>query len=293
MKKPIFTFCFGLCACFLFAQVPQKFNYQAVARNAQGQLLLNQTIKIRASILNGSATGTSQYRETHSVTTNAQTGLFSISIGGGVVIAGSGAFSAITWGSGTKYLKIEMDPAGGNNFVLVGTSQLLSVPYALYAEKSATDIAIFEERKPHATNIPLPTGSWNKRVLSAVVLPSPNNSVVLDNGNIKFNKTGKYLVTASAPAASVDSHRLCLRKGNGNIEIFGTNEYSPTTATVVTRSFLSGVINVTEVNTLYKLDHYLKEVGSGGLGIDVTLPSPNNGPQDYETYAQITVQKIQ
>lgn len=130
MKKYINTLIFLVCAFSAFAQAPQKFNYQAVARNAQGTVLSNQNVKIRASILDGSANGTSQYSETHSVTTS-QLGLFNLAIGGGTVV--SGTFANVPWASGDKYLKIEMDATGGNNFSLVGTSQLLSVPYALNA----------------------------------------------------------------------------------------------------------------------------------------------------------------
>lgn len=130
MKKYIHTLIFLVCTFATFAQAPQKFNYQAVARNAQGTVLSNQNVKIRASILDGSANGTSQYTETHNVTTS-QLGLFNLAIGGGTVV--SGAFINVTWANGNKFLKIEMDATGGNNFSLVGTSQLLSVPYALNA----------------------------------------------------------------------------------------------------------------------------------------------------------------
>lgn len=120
------------CALLATAQAPQKFNYQAVARNAQGAVLPNQNVKIRASILHGSANGTNQYSETHSATTS-QLGLFNLAIGSGTLVNGN--FTNITWASGDKYLKIERDATGGNNFTLVGTSQLLSVPYALNAKK--------------------------------------------------------------------------------------------------------------------------------------------------------------
>ncbi len=100
---------------------------------AHGTVLQNQNVKIRASILDGSANGVSQYSEEHIVTTS-QLGLFTLAIGGGM--NPSGSFSGITWANGDKYLKIEMDATGGNDFMLVGVSQLLSVPYALLAEKA-------------------------------------------------------------------------------------------------------------------------------------------------------------
>jgi hypothetical protein len=130
MKNYLNTLLFMVCAFTAIAQTPQKFNYQAVARNAQGAILPNQNVKIRASILDGSANGMSQYTETHSVTTS-QLGLFNLAIGGGILV--SGDFMTISWANGDKFLKIEMDATGGNNFSLVGTSQLLSVPYALNA----------------------------------------------------------------------------------------------------------------------------------------------------------------
>ena len=132
MKKLIFTSTFMLCCLFAFSQVPHKFNYQAVARNAQGSILPNQSVSIRSSVLDGSPTGLSQYSEAHNVTTN-QLGLITLAIGDGTILSGS--FSNIAWASGDKYLKIEMDATGGNNYTLVGVSQLLSVPYAVYADK--------------------------------------------------------------------------------------------------------------------------------------------------------------
>ena len=130
MKKYINTLIFLVCAFTSVAQAPQKFNYQAVARNAQGTALGNQLVTIKASILVGSPSGSTAYSEVHSATTSAS-GLFTLSIGGGVTL--NGTFSNIDWKNGEKYLKVEMDPSGNNNFTLVGTSQLLSVPYAIFA----------------------------------------------------------------------------------------------------------------------------------------------------------------
>ena len=112
------------------AQAPQNFNFQAVARDASGNLLANQSAAFRISILQASAIGTSVYVETHPKTTNAF-GQATLSIGGGTVLSGN--FSTINWGAGNYYLKIEMDATGGSSFVPMGTTQLLSVPYALYS----------------------------------------------------------------------------------------------------------------------------------------------------------------
>ncbi len=111
-----------------FSQAPQKMSYQAVIRNASNALVTNTTIGMRVSILQGSATGNAVYVETHNTTTNSN-GLVNIQIGNGTPAAGS--FTNINWGSGSYFIKTETDPVGGNNYTISGTSQLMSVPYAL------------------------------------------------------------------------------------------------------------------------------------------------------------------
>jgi len=117
------------------AQTPNLINYQAVARNSSGNIMVNQPISVRLTIHDGSVSGTVLYKETQTLTTNVY-GLFSVQIGGGVVISGS--IGGVTWSSGTKYLQVEMDPAGGSTYVDMGTQQLITVPYAFYANKAAS-----------------------------------------------------------------------------------------------------------------------------------------------------------
>jgi len=125
----------------IFAQAPQKMSYQCIVRNATGALIINKNVGLRTSILQGTATGTVVYQETYSPLpkTNAS-GLLSIEIGGGVPLAGK-VFSAINWGAGQFYLKTETDPAGGTNYTIIGTSQLLSVPYALYSKTAGNEFS--------------------------------------------------------------------------------------------------------------------------------------------------------
>ena len=115
------------------AQEFQKMSYQAVIRNAGNALVANANVGMRISILQGSATGPAIYVETHNTTTNVN-GLATIQIGGGTIV--TGAFVDIPWSSYLFLLKTETDPTGGTNYTITGTSQLMSVPYALYAEKS-------------------------------------------------------------------------------------------------------------------------------------------------------------
>jgi hypothetical protein len=133
MKK-ITLFYFSILFVFaLVAQTPQAFKYQAVARDNAGNLVANQTIGFRISILQGSPTGTSVFSETHTIASNAF-GLVNLEIGAGNLVSGN--MSTINWGASTFFIKIEMDVNGGTNYLLMGTSQLLSVPYALFAEKA-------------------------------------------------------------------------------------------------------------------------------------------------------------
>ena len=131
MKARIF-FVYGLIiiAFSTSAQVPQKFNFQAVVRDAQNNLIKNQDVGLKLSILEGSASGSPVYVETHTVTTTGF-GLANLVIGDGSVV--SGTFGEIPWGSDDYFLKVEVDPVGGSAYEHVGTSQLISVPYALYS----------------------------------------------------------------------------------------------------------------------------------------------------------------
>lgn len=112
----------------LFAQAPLAFKYQAVARDANGAMIVNKNINVRVGIRDLNITGTVVFQESHAVTTNSF-GIININIGNGILTQGS--FSGINWGNGAKFIEIEIDL--GSGFISIGTSQLLSVPYALYA----------------------------------------------------------------------------------------------------------------------------------------------------------------
>jgi uncharacterized protein (TIGR02145 family) len=115
----------------IYGQAPAGFNYQAVARNPQGQLITNTQVTIQIAILKGSIDGTSVYTESFSPTTN-NFGLVNLNIGNGTVM--SGTFADIDWGADTYFIKVWL------NSTEMGTTQLLSVPYALHA-KTAENLA--------------------------------------------------------------------------------------------------------------------------------------------------------
>jgi len=120
-----------LISSSIFAQAPQKLSYQAVIRNSSNALVTSTNVGMQISILQGSETGTVVYTDTQTPTTNAN-GLVSIEIGGGA------GFNTIDWSAGPYFIKTETDPAGGTAYTIIGTSQLLSVPYALHAKTAET-----------------------------------------------------------------------------------------------------------------------------------------------------------
>ena len=136
MKKLLSTLLSVLFCAITFAQsVPQGINYQAVARDANGDVLMNQALTIQFSVISDSITGTVSWQETHPVTTN-EYGLFTAIVGGGTsTSAGSSStFDVVNWGSTSHYLNVEINY--GSGYVDMGTTQFMSVPYALQAGNS-------------------------------------------------------------------------------------------------------------------------------------------------------------
>jgi len=137
MKKTL-LFIFSLLTLSLLGQ--DGINYQGAATDANGDELTNQNISIRASVLSASANGNLEWEETHSTTTD-QFGLFNVVIGQGTntTNGATATFDDMDWGSADHYLKIEMDATGGTNYAMIGTTQMMSVPYALYAKSAGID----------------------------------------------------------------------------------------------------------------------------------------------------------
>jgi uncharacterized protein (TIGR02145 family) len=139
MKKIITIFAAILITSFVFAQAPEKMSYQAVIRDGSNALVTSTLVGMQISILQGSANGTAVYVETQTPTSNTN-GLVSLEVGGGIVV--SGTFASIDWANGPYFIKTETDPTGGISYTITGTSQLLSVPYALFAGNGITGVSI-------------------------------------------------------------------------------------------------------------------------------------------------------
>jgi hypothetical protein len=145
MKRIIILLAVVVLAADVFAQAPQKMSYQAVIRDAGSNLIKSLPVGMKISILQGSISGTVVYTETQTPSTNAN-GLVTIEIGGGT------GFNTIDWANGPYFIKTETDPTGGTSYTITGISQLLSVPYALFAKTAAS----YSETDPvfvaHAAN---------------------------------------------------------------------------------------------------------------------------------------------
>lgn len=165
----------------VYAQSPQMIQYQAIARDNSGLPVSTQMISVRFSIIQNTPTGTISYVETHNPTTNSF-GLFTLKIGSGTV--NNGSFSAITWGQASHYLKVELDPTGGSSYTDMGTSELISVPYALYANEVANKDDADAD----------PTNEIQTMTLSGDTLAlSGSNNVVLNTGSQQLSKSDSIL----------------------------------------------------------------------------------------------------
>jgi len=135
MKKLFLIFLILIGSLRFYAQAPEGFNYSAIVRDNLGNPIANQAVSFRFSLIQGNVTGSVVYSETHNVITD-QFGQVSLIVGNGSII--TGVFSMIDWGGDSYFLKVEVDNTGGTSYVEMGVSQLLSVPYALYAKTAGT-----------------------------------------------------------------------------------------------------------------------------------------------------------
>ncbi len=256
----LLTFNFQLSTFFCFAQTqtPQSFSYQAVVRDAQGNILQNQSVSFKFSIIENSASGNVVYAETQSATTN-NLGLVVLAIGNGNVLQGT--FSTIQWGNAPHFFKVELDVNGGSNFVEMGTTQLLSVPYALYSE--------------NAGNVQTYTAGNGISITGNVVENTAPDQPVSLTGQGATSVSGTY---PNFTISSTDTNTT-YTAGTG-IDITGTiiNNTAPDQAvsligqgsTTVSGSYPNFTINSTDNNTTY----------TAGTGINITGTTIENTAPD-------------
>jgi hypothetical protein len=179
---------------YLFGQTPEKMNYQGIARDVSGAPLSEQEISLKISILEGSTNGSTSYAEVHNVSTN-NLGLFTIQIGDGSSVSGS--FSAINWATGTHYLQVEIDENGGDDYIPLGTNQLVSVPYALYAKNAGN------------------TGFWST-FNGGIYYPGGNVAIAEDLGS-SFDPTRPLSIIGNTTIASERDFIFLDNQSNANL----------------------------------------------------------------------------
>jgi uncharacterized protein (TIGR02145 family) len=191
------------------AQAPQKMSYQSVIRNSSNVLLAGTQVGIRISVLQGSETGPAVYVETQTATTNGN-GLLSIKIGTGTAITGT--FAGINWANASYFIKTETDPAGGSNYTITGTQEILSVPYAMYAAKSGDSTTMGAIGGSSTAN----GGTITSGVLSLTPADAANGGIVtIGAQTFAGNKTltGTLGVGTATPAASAQLDVSSTTKG--------------------------------------------------------------------------------
>ena len=205
MKKLYTLLATLLVTASIFAQAPEKMSYQAIVRDASDALVVSTPVGMQISILQGSASGTAVYVETQTPTTNAN-GLVSIEVGSGSVV--SGTFNTIDWSTNSYYIKTDVDPTGGTSYSISGTSQLLSVPYALFA-KSSGGIANSADWAVNGNNIN------NTNTGSVVVGPNVTNS------NLNF-----YVTNTGSPKMAIGNMNNFNSVNSGELHFAEDTNYS-------------------------------------------------------------------
>ena len=199
-----------LLTAAVWGQSPQKMSYQVVIRNGSN-LVINHAVGMKISILQGSESGTSVYIETQTATTN-ENGLVTIEIGAGTKVS-LHTFAEIDWTVGPFYIKTETDPSGGTAYTITGTSQILSVPYALFTKT----VASYTEIDPIFA-------VWNKSTGIGIASSQVSDfqSSVTNNTAVLANSAKNSYPTADATKlAGIDGSETKISAGT-NISATGT-----------------------------------------------------------------------
>lgn len=280
MKNLIFIVLVLLLETTVIAQSPQSFRYQAVARDNSGNVLANQAVSFRISILSGSVSGAVDYSEIHTGLLTNAFGLVELEIGKGT--SEHGTFSSIEWGNNRYFVKVEMDPAGGTAYQVLSTSQLLSVPYALYARQAANG---FSGDYYDLINKPLLfDGTWNNLTGKPTTLGGYGITNAMSTSHVA-NGITSTMITNWNSAYGWGNHA----------GLYKPLSYLPswTEITAIPTGFADGIDNVddadnsttNEIQVLSLSGNNLSLSKSGGT---VIIPGDNWGTDNVKTDASLT-----
>lgn len=253
MKKLFFSIIATLCiTAAAMAQVPSLMNYQAVALNSSGSPIANTTIKIRVKIHTGTATGTVQYLEERSVTTDAF-GHFDFQIDGPGKIIGAGTLAGVTWNTGDKFLQIEMDPTNGSTFIDMGTQQLVAVPFANFSQSAEKLKLPYNGTDGSAETFKITNTSLTGKGIIANVTNSGATAIEANGGSgvaIKANNNagGISAITASnTSGTAITANGSPISNSDGVLEVNATATAGY--AIVAQSGGSSGTVRATNSNT--------------------------------------------
>ncbi len=253
-------------------------NFQGMARNTAGEALANQKISLRLSVLVNSESGTVEYSETKEATTSGQ-GVFSVVIGDGNMLTKTGNFSDINWKNPVKFLKVELDPSGGTNFALIGTSRLQAVPFAYYA--NGVDAENIQG------TLPVAKGGTGVGCITAL-----KTSLGLDQVN-NTSDANKPLSTAAQAALETKVDKVTGKGLSANdytsaeksklAAITGTNTGDQDLSGYATTAALAGKANTADVTTALATKATASEVTSGLAGKVDKVTGKELSTNDYST----------
>ncbi|HZG00134.1 MAG TPA: hypothetical protein VEY71_03985, partial [Chitinophagales bacterium] len=271
----------GLLLCATAgAQIPMKFNYQAVARTASGSPMANQTIGVRIALTDGPG-GAAQYMERHTVTTNPF-GVFALQVGAGDVDLGS--MGSVPWTDGNIWIKVEVDAAGGTNYTALGFAQLLSVPYAMVAGSllgGGSGGAQTLDELTDVSSAAATTGqvlSWNGAQWIPVTVTTTNtdNQTLSITGNTVSISGGNSITVPSTPAQTLNLNGNLLSISGGNsvsLPTSGTGgSYSGGAGIQITGTTITNTGDLSSTNELQTLSvtGNLLSISNGNA---VTIPT--------------------
>lgn len=274
MKTLLLSIFSLITSSILIAQAPEKMTFQSVIRDGSDNLLTSSIVGVQISILQGSSTGVAVFIERHTPTTNTN-GLATLEIGNGTTVAGN--FSTIDWSSGSYYLKTEVDPSGGTTYSISGTSQLLSVPYALYSKTSGdggfdgqyssltgapTNVSFFTNDAGYITSANTLDKAYDQGGAGA------GRSITTDAGAVQINNSGSN-TTALEVNTSVANSTAYL----ANVSGVGVGFRSESTNSANSYAAIQGNTNSSNANN----SAILGNNSGAGYGVSGQIPASATG----------------
>ena len=282
MKKIIYLFTLLILSSAVFAQAPQQISYQAVVRNSGNTLVSNTQVGVLLSITN--ANDSVFYSETQTPTTNSN-GLISLAIGTGTVKVGS--FTSIDWSKGGYFIKTQIDPAGGTSYTISGSSQLLSVPYALYAAngsaagKNIGDMQYWDGSKwvtvaagANGSNLTLCNGipHWG-----ACTLPNSIPTVITIAVSIPYNRTpGSEVGVVTSNGGSAITAKGFVWSKNQNPTLADHIDSATFNSVNLVDTFSTLLWDSFEYNTTYYFRAYATNSVGTAYGNQITMTTGSN-----------------